>query len=277
VYLLSTRAVATYYGEGDELHLAFNFPPLYAPWRPEAWGECIDETVAALGPRQAWPTWVLSNHDNPRHRTRYDRSAAHHGEGSDTRARRSEARARAAAVLLLTLRGTPFVFQGDELGLLDADVPPDLRVDPGGRDGCRAPVPWDGSADHGWPTIGEARVWLPFPPDAGTRNHADQVEDPTSILHLYRRLLALRRRSSALALGRFDRLELGPGLLGYERSAEGESWVVVINFTGEEVDVAGHGRSDLVGLHVVISGDGVGEGGAFGGTLSGDGAVVLAR
>jgi alpha-glucosidase len=277
VYLLSTRAVATYYGQGDELHLAFNFPPLYAPWRPEAWRECIDETMAALEPRRAWPTWVLSNHDNPRHRTRYDRFAARHGEGPDLAARRSEARARAAAVLLLTLRGTPFVFQGDELGLVDADVPPDRRVDPGGRDGCRAPIPWDGTPDHGWPTVGDARVWLPFPPDAGTRNHTDQVEDATSILHLYRRLLMLRRRSQALTVGRFHRLELGPELLGYERSVEGESWVVVVNFAGEEVGVEGPNRSDLVGLTVVVSADGSGEGGPFGGTLAGDGAVVLAR
>jgi alpha-glucosidase len=277
VYLLSTQAVATYYGEGDELHLAFNFPPLYAPWGQEAWAECIDQTVAALGSRRAWPTWVLSNHDNPRHRTRYDRAAARRGEEPDTRARRSEARARAAAVLLLTLRGTPFVFQGEELGLLDADVPPHRRVDPGGRDGCRAPVPWDGTADHGWPTVGGTQVWLPFPPDAGTRNHTDQVEDPTSILHLYRRLLALRRSSEALTLGRFDRLETGEGLLAYERSAGGQCWVVVVNFTAEEVDVARTGRSDLVGLSVVVAGDGVGEGGPFGGTVAADGAVVLAR
>jgi glycosidase len=120
-------------------------------------------------------------------------------------------------------------------------------------------------------------VWLPFPPDAGTRNHTDQVEDATSILHLYRRLLMLRRRSQALTVGRFHRLELGPELLGYERSVEGESWVVVVNFAGEEVGVEGPNRSDLVGLTVVVSADGSGEGGPFGGTLAGDGAVVLAR
>jgi alpha-glucosidase len=84
VYLLSTEAVATYYGDGDELHLAFNFPPLYAPWRAEAWRQCIDATVGALDPRGAWPTWVLSNHDNPRHRTRYDRAGTHRGEDAGT-------------------------------------------------------------------------------------------------------------------------------------------------------------------------------------------------
>ena len=172
VYLLSTAAVATYYGEGDELHLAFNFPPLYARWQARPWRECIEQTVAALDPRDAWPTWVLSNHDNPRHRTRYDRSAAARRRGRARHSeRRSEARARAAAVLLLTLRGTPFLYQGEELGLLDAVIPADRQVDPGGRDGCRAPIPWDGGGDHGWPAVGDDGPWLPFPPDAGNRNH----------------------------------------------------------------------------------------------------------
>ena len=88
----------------------------------------------------AWPTWVLSNHDQPRHRTRYG----------------SEARARAAAVLLLGLRGTPFLYQGEELGLEDAVIPEQRRVDPGNRDGCRAPMPWDAKPRHGWP----ADPWL---------------------------------------------------------------------------------------------------------------------
>ena len=143
VFLMSTDAVATYYGHDDELHLAFNFPPLFAPWLADRWATCIDDARRALDPRGAWPTWVLSNHDNVRHRSRYDRAAARAGEDPATTIRRSEARARAAAVLLLTLRGTPFVYQGDELGLEDADVPEDRQVDPGGRDGCRAPIPRD--------------------------------------------------------------------------------------------------------------------------------------
>ena len=100
VYLLDTHLVAPYYGDDDELHLSFNFPPLYARWTAEAWREQIETTTGLLDPIGAWPTWVLSNHDNPRHRTRYG----------------SEERARAAAMLLLGLRGTPFLYAGEELG-----------------------------------------------------------------------------------------------------------------------------------------------------------------
>ena len=276
VYLLATEAVATYYGHDDELHLAFNFPPLYALWQQRPWTRCIEETVAALAPRDAWPTWVLSNHDNPRHRTRYDRAAAMLGEEPDVTARRSEARARAAAVLLLTLRGTPFVYQGDELGLLDGVIPNDRRVDPGGRDGCRSPVPWDGGPDHGWPTAAGARVWLPFPPESEHRNHRALREDPSSILHLYRRLLALRHRSEALSVGEFDLLDLADGVLGYERRSADESWVVAINVTGEAVELAGADSAGLAGRPVALATDMALEGRPFTGTLMADGGVVLA-
>ena len=274
VYLLSTEAVATYHGNGDELHLAFNFPPLYARWQQHRWVDCIDQTVTAFGSRDAWPTWVLSNHDNPRHRTRYDRAGARHGEQASDTDRRSEARARAAAVLLLTLRGTPFLYQGEELGLLDAEIPPDRRVDPGGRDGCRAPIPWDGTGDHGWPTADGGEAWLPFPPGSDARNYAGQRLDPSSILFLYRRLIALRHRMPALAVGGFERLELPEGILGYRRSSGDQSCIVVINFTDGPIDVSGH-PARLVGLPVVVSGDGHGEGEPFDGSLAADRALVL--
>ena len=276
VYLLSTEAVATYYGQDDELHLAFNFPPLYARWQQGAWARCIEETVAALDPRDAWPTWVLSNHDNPRHRTRYDRAGARRGEDPDTTARRSEARARAAAVLLLTLRGTPFLYQGEELGLLDGVIPPEQRVDPGGRDGCRSPVPWDGSPDHGWPTVGGAEVWLPFPPESGRRNRADQESDASSILHLYRRLISLRHTGRALSLGALTMLELAGGVLGYERRSGDESYVVAINLTDGAVDLTGPDRAVLYDRSVAVASDGTDEGRAFSGRLRRDQAVVLA-
>jgi alpha-glucosidase len=287
VYLLSTAAVATYYGDGDELHLAFNFPPLYARWQPRPWTECIEQTVEALDPREAWPSWVLSNHDNRRHRTRYDRAAAYLGEDPTTTERRSEARARAAAVLLLTLRGTPFLYQGEELGLLDADIPADRKVDPGGRDGCRAPIPWDGTSDHGWPTVGDNGPWLPFPPDAIHRNHGDLRNDTTSILHLYRRLIALRHRVPALSLGDFELLDLPEGLLGYQRTLGGDAWTVVVNFSDRVIGVDDDPRSEadarsdvngeapLTGLRVELSSDGSGDGHPFDGRLRTDQAVVL--
>src|SRR5947209_3812887 len=162
VYLLSTEQVVRYLGHGDQLHLAFDFTSLYAPWDAAAWRACVERVGAALGPVDAWPTWTLSNHDNVRHRTRYDGPAG-------------DARARAAAVLLLTVRGTPFLYEGEELGLEDAEIPPERVVDPGGRDGCRAPIPWDPSPDHGWgvPGGGPERgdgPWLPWPPEADVRN-----------------------------------------------------------------------------------------------------------
>ncbi len=275
VYLLSTEAVAAYYGQGDELHLAFNFPPLFARWEQGAWTQCIEEAAAALEPLDAWPTWVLSNHDNPRHRTRYDRAGARRGEDQDTSARRSEARARAAAVLLLTLRGTPFLYQGEELGLLDGVVPPERRVDPGGRDGCRSPVPWDGSPDHGWPTVGGADVWLPFPPESDRRNRLDQEADSSSVLYLYRRLIGLRHTSRALSLGALTMLDLADGVLGYERRAGDESYVVAINLTGGAVELVGSDRGVLDDRSVAVASDGIDEGRPLSGSLRGDQAVVL--
>ena len=272
VYLLSTPAVATYYGDGDELHLAFNFPPLYAPWRRDAWVDCISTSVAAFDDRSAWPTWVLSNHDNPRHRTRYDRGAARTGEDATDAGRRSEARARAAAVLLLTLRGTPFLYQGEELGLLDAEVTADRAVDPGGRDGCRAPLPWDGTADHGWPTGPGSEPWLPFAPEADERNRAAQRGDPDSILHLYRRLIALRHRQVPLALGRFEMLDQPEGLLGYRRWNGDDQCLVLVNF-GDQHEMAE--LPEGAPWTVAVASDGDGEATVFTGRLGPDQAVVL--
>jgi alpha-glucosidase len=280
VYLLSTEAIATYYGDGDELHLAFNFPPLYARWQQGPWSKCVTDTARALDPREAWPTWVLSNHDNPRHRTRYDRAAAFLGEDPAVTSRRSEARARAAAVLLLTLRGTPFLFQGEELGLLDAVVPAERMVDPGGRDGCRAPIPWTDLDDHGWTSVGGGEPWLPFPPDPEERNHATLRHDPSSILHLYRRLIALRHSSVALTLGRLELLELPDGLMGFRRVAADQREVVVaVNFTDRVVEfdgaAVGSNGPAVVGRQVILASDGTGEGGSFNGRVGADQAVVL--
>jgi alpha-glucosidase len=250
VFLLSTAQVAEYYGRGDELHLAFNFPALFAPWEAAAWREQIERVTEALAPRAAWPTWVLSNHDNPRHRTRYG----------------SEARARAAAVLLLTLRGTPFLYAGEELGLEDAEVPPERRLDPGGRDACRAPIPWTTSGEHGWAS---GRPWLPWPPEAGTRSVAAQRNDTSSILHLYRRVLGVRRTSPALRAGSLALRSVPDGVLAYERACGPDRRLVLVNFTEAAIvcPVAGAWRVD-------VTSDGAGEGAPYAGRLGPNQAVI---
>jgi alpha-glucosidase len=167
VFLLDTARVARYVRPG-ELHLGMNFPFTLAPWEEPTLRRRIERAYREHDAVGAWPTWVLSNHDLSRHRTRYGGS---------------EQRARAAAVLLLTLRGTPIVYQGEELGLEDAAVPAERVVDPGGRDGCRAPIPWTAAAPHGW-----SDPWLPLPPDAAERSVEAQCGDPASVLALYRRL-----------------------------------------------------------------------------------------
>ena len=250
VFLLSTEQVAAYYGKGDELHLSFNFPPLFAPWEAEAWRQHIEGAAAVLDPIEAWPTWVLSNHDQKRHRTRYE----------------SETRARAAAVLLLTLRGTPFLYMGEELGLEDAVVPADRVVDPNDRDGCRAPIPWTVEEDHGW----GADPWLPWPPEAGARSVEALQADEASILHLYRRLLAVRRASPALQRGALTLLASPEGVLVWERSCETDRRTVVLNFSNELRAVEVQGAQN-----VEVASDGRGEGQPFDGTVAAEQALVL--
>lgn len=252
VNIRSTASVVQYYGAGDELHMSFNFPPLDAPWDPVVLRTCIREVEEQLMPAQAWPTWVLSNHDNERHRTRYGGSLP---------------RARAAAVMLLTLRGTPFLYQGEELGLEDAVITPETRVDPGGRDGCRAPLPWEPEFPHGWrgkPT------WLPFPPGAAGLCAAAQWADDQSTLHLYRRLLALRRGSDALRWGDWAELDSSPTVLAYRRTHGADECVVLVNFADHEQAVAVPGR-----WHVALASDGVGEAAGYTGRVAAEQALVL--
>ena len=229
VNLGTPALLAPYYGTGEELHLVFNFSLLWAGWSADEWATRIAASEAALTPADAWPVWVLSNHDTPRHRTRY-------GGRED--------RARVAAAVLLTLRGTPFLYAGEVLGMEDAVVPPERRVDPGGRDGCRAPIPWHGDAarHHGW----AAEPWLPWPPEPERRNAEALAADQRSILHLYRRLLACRRASPALHRGDWRLLETAPpGVLAFERRAGDDRRQVWANFTDVPVDCSADGALDV--------------------------------
>jgi len=248
--LFDLDLMAGHYGDDDELHLVFNFPLIFAQWDASQLRNVLTTTLAALEPRGAWPTWVLSNHDFPRHRTRYGGS---------------EAYARAAAVLLLTLQGTPFMYAGEELGLLDAVIPPDRVRDPAGRDGCRAPLPWTAEPPHGWST--DTEPWLPWPPVPEHSNAEVLRDDPTSILHLYHSILALRRDTPALRLGGIGMLQTPPGVLAFQRGDGPEAVTVVVNFT------EGHMPFDVAGVVALSTTRPAND--EFDGMLHPDEAVIL--
>jgi alpha-glucosidase len=251
VFIIGPHEVRRYYGRGDELHLCFDLPAvLHTPWDAEAWKTRMESVLRDYAPTGAWPTLVLSNHDTPRHRTRFG----------------SEARARVAAVLLLTLPGTPFLYAGEELGLEDAVVPRERRVDPGGRDGCRAPIPWEASPPHGW----GAKPWLPWAPEPAERSVETERADPSSILHLYRRLLAARRGSPALQAGSWTALEARPGVLAYRRDSGDDRRVVAVNFSPEMQEWRPPSELGALEIEVATSGDG-----AFSGAIAPESAILF--
>jgi alpha-glucosidase len=214
LYLPIERLVA-YYASG--LDMPANFHLLSTPWEPRAIAELVERYEAAL-PDGAWPNWVLGNHDRPRVATR-------------------TGQARAAAFLLLTLRGTPTLYYGDELGMRDVAIAPERRVDPwvfGNRDPVRTPMQWDAEGSF---TTGEP--WLPFAPDHATVNVEAQREDPSSLLSLYRGLLALRRSEPDLVGGAYRTLEAGDEVL---RFARGERLEVRIDFAAGDGTVLRDGR-----------------------------------
>ncbi|MGB5167472.1 MAG: alpha-amylase family glycosyl hydrolase [Acidimicrobiia bacterium] len=210
---------AAYYGDGDELHMPFNFSLIWGGWNAPAVRERIESLEAAVLSR-GWPNYVLGNHDEQRLATRY---------GPEN--------ARAAAVLLLTLRGQPTIYYGDELALRETDVPPEDQQDPWGmrvpgmsRDGSRTPMPWTPVPGHGF-TDPDVKPWLPFGEDAGTRNVETQLGDTGSMLNLVRGLLALRRRRPSLQRGTIVFIDDAPeGVLAYVRRVDGEQTTVLINF-----------------------------------------------
>jgi alpha-glucosidase len=179
------------YVRPDELHQAFNFAWLLAPWSAEAFTEVVRGTLAAVEPVGAAPTWVLSNHDVVRHPTRY-------GGGA-----RGLARARAATLTMLALPGSAYLYQGEELGLEEVDVPAERRQDPywfrtgkPGRDGCRVPIPWRGTRSPYGFGPGWTEPWLPQPDDWAQLTVAAQRSDPDSTWSFYRDALVARRRHS---------------------------------------------------------------------------------
>lgn len=224
VYVLDQARLASFLVTGDELHLAHNFVFLRLPWDARRVRETVEE-FTRLAPPPAWPSWCLENHDHPRVASRWDEAG------------RGAARARAAAVILLGLRGTAFVYQGQELGLPDAAIPRDRVVDLDGRDPVRAPIPWERPSVAG-PGAGftTGEPWLPLVAEAERLAVAAQRSDPRSDLALWRHLLALRRASPALGPhGAQTLLDAGDGVLAWLREAPGERLLLAVNMSPHAV------------------------------------------
>jgi alpha-glucosidase len=232
IVLRDQRGVARYL-ERDQLQLAFNFSLLHEEWDAAAMRATIEATRSALDAVDAAATWVFENHDVPRLPTRY---------GGGERGRR---RARAAALLLLALRGTAFLYQGQELGLEEVELRADERQDPIffrtdgerlGRDGCRVPIPWEGESPPFGFTSGTP--WLPMPSRWSALTAEAQATQPDSTLALYKRALALRREHGALRTGSFAWRDSEPGMLVFERRATDETIVCAVNLSADTVELA---------------------------------------
>jgi len=222
------ETLATFYGDGrDELHLGFNFPFLESPFESGALRAVVERTEELLPPG-AWPVWTGSNHDVSRLATRW--------AGGDV------AKTRLALLMLLTLRGTPVLYQGDEIGLTDAQLRRDQLLDPvglrfwpayAGRDPERTPMPWNPEPNGGF-CPPEATPWLPMADPSGC-NVADQRAEPASVLHLVRAAIALRRGTPDLVSGAYQALDAPDGVWAWRR---GEATVVVLNLSGAGTEMA---------------------------------------
>jgi alpha-glucosidase len=238
--------LASYYGNDDELQLAFNFPAVFAAFPAEIPG-LVEQTLAALPPG-ACPVWTGSNHDVGRFPTRWC--------GGDP------AKIRLALAVLATLPGATVLYYGDEIGMTDVAVPPELERDPmtagdpspgGQRDRARTPMRWDSSGGGGF-TGAAAPSWLPLGPAAV--NVADQRADPDSVLSLCRRLLALRRAELGGGIASFEALASADGLWVYRTGA----LVVTVNLTGAPHDLPGEAGEILLRTGTGAAGVGPWEG-----------------
>jgi alpha-glucosidase len=226
IYLPIERLV-TYYGSDlSGAHLPFNFQLIQTAWNAHEIAALVHEYELAL-PEGGWPNWVLGNHDQPR-----------------IAGRVGTAQARVAAMLLLTLRGTPTMYYGDEIGLARVDIPPERVRDPWeinepglglGRDPERTPMQWDASPNAGF-TTGEP--WLPLDPRHRTCNVESLSKEPSSILSLYRRLIALRRERRALSIGSYHALGTEGQVFAYERRHREERLLVALNLGHEPRRIA---------------------------------------
>jgi alpha-glucosidase len=221
IYLPVERLMAYYGASGKGAHLPFNFQLIRLPWSAQEISRAV-ERYEALLPSYAWPNWVLGNHDKPR-----------------IASRAGAAQARVAAMLLLTLRGTPTMYYGDEIGMHDVPIPPSLVQDPFetnvpglglGRDPVRTPMQWSSAR---WAGFSANQPWLPLADDFEQLNVAVERDDPASLLSLYRRLIELRRTEPALSVGAYAALPSGEHLMVYMRKAGERRLVIALNFSAQ--------------------------------------------
>jgi alpha-glucosidase len=221
IHIFDLPEWASYYGEDlDQLHMPFNFHLMAADWDVPSLRATI-EAVLWNVPVGGWTNWTLGNHDESRLASRVP-------DGHE----------RLAALLLLTLRGTPFLYYGDELGMNETDIPPGSRRDPWGmnveslsRDGARTPMQWTPGPNAGF-TSPKSRSWLPAGADYETANVQSELDEPNSTLNLYRRVLQLRKRSSALRRGSFlSHPQSTDAVFAYRRESDTETVTVVLNLS----------------------------------------------
>jgi alpha-glucosidase len=220
---LPVEKLMTYYGaEGKGVHLPFNFQLIQLPWNPRVIAEAV-QTYENMLPLDGWPNWVLGNHDNPR-----------------IARRAGVLQTRVAAMLLLTLRGTPTMYYGDEIGMEDTPIPPDAVQDPYeknvpglglGRDPARTPMQWDSSPNAGFST---EKPWLPVGPNYTEVNVAVQKEDPCSLLRFYRDLIQFRKSEPAFSIGSYHSTPPSDSWVAYFRKNQTDQFLVVLNFTDVE-------------------------------------------
>jgi alpha-glucosidase len=225
IYLPIPQLMAYYGKDSGGTQLPFNFQLLQTSWTAEALAHAISDYDNAL-PTGAWPNWVLGNHDNARIATRV---------GSH--------QARVAAMLLLSLPGTITLYYGEEIGMTNVPIPPDLVQDPAeknepgigvGRDPERTPMPWDSSPLAGFTT---GRPWLPLGENHSSLNVEKLDQDHESILHLYRTLIALRKSHPVLVTGDLRSVAAANNVLSYERHGEGERLRVILNLGDAPVPI----------------------------------------
>ncbi|ULQ58701.1 alpha-glucosidase [Brucepastera parasyntrophica] len=233
IFVRDVEIAASYQGNGnDELHLAFNMEMLYIRWSARVFAKTIARWYAAL-PGSGWPNFTFSNHDQPRHATRFGVRNEDH----------QLARMQIIAMLLLTLRGTPFMYYGEEIGMKNVRVPHSEMSDPSGktfwplplgRDGQRTPMQWSSAENAGFTESG-VLPWLPIHKNYREVNAEKQQADPGSLWHWYRKLLAIRKTHEELRTGRFSFIKKGKNsVLAFRRAGETGLIECYLNFSNRK-------------------------------------------